>query len=227
MVEASLPSLAFVVGQNARQLRLDAGLTLNDVAIAARARGLKWSESRVADFEAGRSAAIPVNTLLAISFALRDAGCDGATVPRMLKSMDPIQVTESLRLVDEEIVAALNGASSQALPPVLANSGHPELDWNRTPRERKLQRAFTEDGLRRWGRINQLSGSPELRIAKALDISPGLLALITSAIWHSTFSDERDKRAGTQANAQKRGQVTRQMQGELLEAIEEALRGND
>ena len=42
-----------VIGDHARQLRLSAGLTLDQVAVATKVRGLNWTESRVADFESG------------------------------------------------------------------------------------------------------------------------------------------------------------------------------
>lgn len=64
-------------------------------------------------------------------------------------------------------------------------------------------------------------------MSKALRIAPLTLAHITAALWKSTFSEERDRRAGDGANAQKRGQVSRALQLELEVAIEEALSGND
>lgn len=63
-------------------------------------------------------------------------------------------------------------------------------------------------------------------MSKALGISLPTLAHMTTALWKRTFSEERDRRAGDGANAQKRGQVSRTMQDELSDAIEEALGGN-
>jgi hypothetical protein len=40
-----------------------------------------------------------------------------------------------------------------------------------------------------------------------------------SAVWGRTFSEERDRRAGGEANAQKRGRVTREMKAELEQVI--------
>src|SRR5271157_3437151 len=94
--------LATVIGKNARQLRRDAGLTLDQVSIAARMRGLNWSESRVADFESGRVAP-NLATLIVFCLALADAGCAEATFPDLLCSESPIQINDSLLLLKEQV----------------------------------------------------------------------------------------------------------------------------
>jgi hypothetical protein len=53
------------------------------------------------------------------------------------------------------------------------------------------------------------------------------LAYLSAALWKGTFSEERDRRAGDGANAQKRGQVSRRMQAELEAAIKAAIDGDD
>jgi len=68
---------------------------------------------------------------------------------------------------------------------------------------------------------------PEERIRKSLGISAMLLATATASLWKRTFSQERDRRAGAGANAQKRGQITRQMRAELDAAIAAAKHGDD
>ena len=70
-------------------------------------------------------------------------------------------------------------------------------------------------------------GATEKRTRKALGISSTLLADLSAALWNRTFSQERDRRAGEGANAQKRGQVSRQMRKELQAAIEAATHGDD
>jgi hypothetical protein len=53
-----------------------------------------------------------------------------------------------------------------------------------------------------------------------------LLAGLSAALWKRTFSQERDRRAGPEANAQKRGQVSRELRKELQAVIEAATHGD-
>jgi transcriptional regulator with XRE-family HTH domain len=198
-----------VIGRNARRLRTGAGLTLDQVSIAARRRGLKWSESRVADFEAGRVAP-NLGTVAAICLALADAGC--AEGPALLTSDGPIQINTSLTLRGEDVANLLCGRPIEEPKPVKSAERHPS---NEPP---TLEEVIGS------------SGATEERISKSLGISSTYLAMLSASYWNGTFSQERDRRAGEGANAQKRGQVTRQMKAELeaaIAAIEAATHGDD
>jgi transcriptional regulator with XRE-family HTH domain len=202
--------LATVIGQNARRMRGEAGFTLDQVSIAARARGLSWSESRVADFEAGRVApSLP--TLIAVCTALADIGVVDATLPELLRSVPPVAVNESLSLEYEQIVSLLRGR-----PP-----SHDEV----TQAIQAYFDAGVIDAIQ--SQLPKAPGATEERTIKALGISSNELADWSAALWERTFSEERDQRAGEGANAQKRGQVTRQMRAELYAAIEAAKHGDD
>ena len=50
------------------------------------------------------------------------------------------------------------------------------------------------------------------------------LAQLSYRLWGGTFTEERDRLAGADANAQKRGRVTRELRAELQNAITD---GND
>lgn len=215
-----------VIGANAREFRLGAGLTLDQVSLAARRRGLKWSESRVADFEAGR-AAPTLATLLAVCLALNDAGCPEANLPGLVKYISPIKINDSLDLLDADIVRLLAGEPANGPEPIEPSAGDPAnlLGWKRTPFERKVFDRYEAD-LKKSSQIARTAGATEDRIRKALGISPPLLAHLSAAIWGRSFSEERDHRAGEVANAQKRGRVSREMQAELQTAIEGVKRGN-
>ncbi|MGO8769506.1 hypothetical protein [Mycobacterium sp.] len=205
--------LATVIGKNAHRLRRDAGVTLDQVSIAAKMRGLlKWSETRVADFESGRVAP-NLATLIAVVLALQDAGCADATFPELLRSETPIQINDWLDLPDGQVINLL--------------SGRPELpspEWvtaaiNASWEHLKASGFLTE--------VTQASGATEERTRKAFGISETELADLSAALWNRTFSEERDRRAGKGANAQTRGQVTRQMRKELQAAIKATTHGNN
>ncbi|MGO8853952.1 MAG: hypothetical protein ACLQIK_17175 [Mycobacterium sp.] len=183
------------------------------MSIAAKMRGLlKWSETRVADFESGRVAP-NLATLIAVVLALQDAGCADATFPELLRSETPIQINDWLDLPDGQVINLL--------------SGRPELpspEWvtaaiNASWEHLKASGFLTE--------VTQASGATEERTRKAFGISETELADLSAALWNRTFSEERDRRAGKGANAQTRGQVTRQMRKELQAAIKATTHGNN
>jgi transcriptional regulator with XRE-family HTH domain len=225
------PDLATVIGKNAQRLRKNAGLTLDQVSIAARIRGLNWSESRVADFESGR-AAPNLATLIAFCLALADAGCAKATFPELLRSTPPIQINGSLLLWDDDVVNLLSGRPVQEPKPL--GQTRPDLPKSFTsiaPHEWLIAERYPvpddQPTLLLHLALAKASGATEERTRKALGISSMLLAILSAALWKRTFSQERDRRAGEGANAQKRGQVSRQMRAELQAAIEAATHGDD
>jgi transcriptional regulator with XRE-family HTH domain len=211
--DEAAPRLAKVIGKNARRLRTDARLTLDQVSIAAQMRGLNWSESRVADFESGRVAP-NLTTLIAVCLALADAGCAEATFPELLRSETPIQINDSLLLSNKQVVNLLSRRP--------ASEPFTDSEWVTAA----AQEAFDASAI--LTAVTKASGATEERTRKALGISRTELADWAAAQgWTRTFSQERDHRAGEGANAQKRGQVTRQMRKELQAAIEAATHGDD
>ncbi|OBK88221.1 hypothetical protein A5648_02115 [Mycolicibacter sinensis] len=67
------------------------------------------------------------------------------------------------------------------------------------------------------------SGLPEDRLAKRLNITREQLAQACWSLWKKSFTEERDERAGPEANAQHRGQVARIMQAEIERYIADGL----
>jgi hypothetical protein len=63
--------------------------------------------------------------------------------------------------------------------------------------------------------MRKASGLTEDRLAARLGIGRDWLAAVSFRLWHKPFSQERDLIAGTDANRQKRGQVTRALQAQL------------
>ena len=59
------------------------------------------------------------------------------------------------------------------------------------------------------------SGLDEQRLAKRLGVPMDQLVGASARLWGRSFGDERDRRAGDGAKAQKRGQVSRALQEEL------------
>lgn len=206
-------SLAVVVGRNCERLRNLIGVTQDELAKYARDLGLRWKASSVADFEAGRSApkfSTVVTVAAALQWALEDAETRGVQRPGErphsvsladLVAFDGyVMLTETFKVFGSSLVdACRRGApitfeshDGQKTQPVVVDA--------------------VSDLLRQ-------SGLAEHRQAKRMGIEPAEFAALSLKLWQRTFSDERDRRAGPEANRQKRGQVTRAMQRELDELL--------
>jgi hypothetical protein len=77
--------------------------------------------------------------------------------------------------------------------------------------------------LRGRGLLRDFSES-DARMCKNIGVDQVLGAAAMAALWRRTFTAERDHRAGPDANAQRRGQISRQLKAELQEVIND---GND
>ncbi|MDV7176012.1 XRE family transcriptional regulator [Gordonia amicalis] len=221
--------LAVLVGQNARRLRLEASLTLDQVARAARARGLRWTESRVADFESGRVSA-NLGTLIAACMALSDASGKNVTLPDFVSGLvggGSVHVNDGLVLTTQDVHRIVQGLS-----PVehrTARQSHDdESRMITSPLEEAIANFYRDQApIGRVRAVRLASGAAEARTARDLEISPMSLAVLSAALWRRSFSGERDKRAGANANAQQRGRISRILKAELREAIKKARDGND
>ena len=206
--------LAEVVGENCKRLRAQIGITQDELARHARTVGLRWRASSVGDFEAGRSSPT-LATVVAVAAALQSlldepvarTGPQPADVRVSdLVAFDGwVAVTEVLIVPGATLVQWLGGAVA-TLPHLDAYSAIE----NET---RSILKTFDgKDGLL------ARSGLAEQRMAKSLGIHPEDLALLSFELWGGTFTEERDRRAGPDANKQRRGQITRAMRVELHNA---------
>jgi hypothetical protein len=75
--------------------------------------------------------------------------------------------------------------------------------------------------------IGQRSGLDEERLAQRLGIGHDQLAMESWLLWRRSFSDKRDELAGADANAQKRGRISRKLQIELQAELEKARADGD
>ncbi|MDT5370849.1 MAG: hypothetical protein QOC62_5280 [Mycobacterium sp.] len=59
----------------------------------------------------------------------------------------------------------------------------------------------------------------DYRMAKSLGLDRDRAAFVMSRLWGRSFTAERDRRAGPDANPQKRGRIARELKAQLQEAI--------
>ncbi len=213
--------LAEVIGRNARRIRTEAGATLDAVGKAARQHGLaSWGGTRVSDFENGRvSPTVP--TLVAVCLALGEIRRSPLTLAELLAHDGTVAINGGLairgaalgRFLDGEPVR-LTKRDVPGLPDVdtAALAGHVRQAFEKLNR---LPARLKDVEMARAYALKDRSGEAEQRIAKALGVDLLAVAVASTYLYDSTASEERDRRAGAEATAQKRGRITREIRTEL------------
>lgn len=199
--------LAATVGRGCRQIRSAAGVTQDELGRHARTVGLRWSASKVADFERGRSSP-SFSTVLAVLLALQMATERDVTLDELFGDGGSVALTEGLDVNAAVLADVCRGE------PFRMKKGA----WRANTRSASAGeiQALVGGGV---DALTKRSGLAEQRLAHRLGVSPARLAATSSALWNRTFSEERDRRAGPDANAQSRGQVSRILRAELEKAI--------
>lgn len=207
-------TLAEAIGLNVRRLRQEHELTLESVAIAARQRGLKWDNTRVAHFEAGK---VPpnLNTIVALAVALTDCIKTPITLADICSADHPIRVNDLLALGPDTLAQWSAGepisAPTQLIGPIrLKLPNFPDAIGVRDLEgldQEAVQEAIAHAGI------------TEERISSSLDITPTALAIWSVRLWGKSFSAERDHRSPDGASAQSRGRISRQLKDELKSEI--------
>jgi transcriptional regulator with XRE-family HTH domain len=232
--------LAAVLGANCKRIRTEAGVTQDELARHARDFGLRWTASKVRDFEVGRTAPT-FATVLALSAAL-----DRATAPVVGISenlLAPKRREPRLRLADlvkfDGFITVTDefDPRGQRVADYCAGEAWelPGSDMAHTATLEKFKKLMethpvidgqVEKGMRVVDLqcMRRASGLTEDRLASRLGISRDRLAAVSFRLWKKPFSQERDRIAGPDANRQKRGQVSRALRAELEKAMAD---GND
>jgi len=213
-------SLAVVVGRNCRRIRTTAGITQNELAKHARDVGLRWTASKVGDFESGRNNP-SFATVLAVAAALSIATGTDVGPADLVTSDGFVAITDTLDPHGAVLAAVMRGERSwQGLRAAFARKLQRGIEQIR--REAQMYPGLDDvetDGVLA---IERRSGRDEDRLAKRLQISGDLLAAASWRLWQQSFSDERDERAGPGANAQTRGRWSRILQDELRAQLQKA-----
>jgi transcriptional regulator with XRE-family HTH domain len=218
-------SVAEVIGAGARALRLDADVTLEQMARAARIYGLPWTSGRVGDFESGRTApSLP--TLIAAAAALGEAIGRPVSLAELVTGEGQVNINYNLSLDKSALQAALSGGSVNAHAKPLtvvtiltrALDAITEVSTAHWPKRlRAVKPDLRQEVLRDFN-------ESDARMCKNIGVDHVLGAAAMAALWRRTFTAERDHRAGPDANAQRRGQISRQLKAALQEVIND---GND
>jgi DNA-binding transcriptional regulator YiaG len=230
--------LADVVGRNCARLRVEAGLTQEQFVRYAREVGLRWTASKVADFERGRRE-VAFGTVLAVSRALSLAR--GAAEERGTAPAGGSVLLADLLMSDGNLVLTGDGPWPLATVVAAVCSGKPwptdltqllgveGMDMQRTYEKivaGALSKALVDGVLdpsltaADLEAMRHRSGLAENRLAQRLKVSRDKLAALSFRLWDGrTFAEERDQRAGDDANSQKRARVSRELRAQLEEEL--------
>ncbi|ORJ52596.1 helix-turn-helix domain-containing protein [Mycobacterium simiae] len=212
-------SIAKVMGAGARELRIDAGATLEEVARAAQRYGLRWTSGRVGDFEAGRTApALPM--FLAAAAALGEVVGRQVSLAELVTGRGRVQITSEFSLERSQLRRALTGESFKFPMPLtssifetahaIINKEAVTASW--PPALRAVSPEFRLSVLKDFR-------ESDARMCKNLGVDQVLGATAMAALWGHPFTVERDKRAGPNANAQRRGQISRRLKEDLEKVL--------
>jgi transcriptional regulator with XRE-family HTH domain len=182
-------SLTQVIGTNTRTLRLAADVTAEKFAAVVAKYGLPWSSGRVGDLEHGRIASPELATVYALAAALGDVIGRPVALPELLATTEPVTVNDLLTIEPPALLGPVVAVHGGA-------SGKGTLTSPVAPVMEADHRACR---------------------AVPIDSATGIDAMINR--WGQPLSAERDKRAGSDANAQTKGIITRRLLSELREEL--------
>lgn len=234
-------TLAVVVGHNCRRIRTAIGITQDELAVHAKNVGLRWNAAKAANFEAGRFAA-PFATILAVTLALQSALQKtferrgeipdwGVTLADLLVGAGNVQLTEGCWVPAYQLEAVCRKgqaigpaevitADAPARVPIEASASAVVVGDHGIGTDLALAQFAATDPV---SNVLKRSGLAEHRLANRLGIAPNRLAAISLELWRSTFTEERDRRAGLGANQQKKGRISRELRAELEEALTDGI----
>jgi transcriptional regulator with XRE-family HTH domain len=208
--DAVAPSIAEVAGANARALRLAADVKLEDFAQAAQSYGLPWTTGRVGDFESGR-AGPSLPTMFAVAAALGAVIDRPVSLAELFDGKGSVQINDGLTVKLSELRSALSGEAVEVKALPAAKASRPAGIKNWTASGMGTPRGAGD----RYMRVLNSFRESDVRMCKNIGVETRQGAAAMATLWGHTFSTERDRQAGQGANAQRRGQISRQLKAAL------------
>jgi transcriptional regulator with XRE-family HTH domain len=209
-----------VIGRNVRALRIANGIPVDRFAAAARFHGLRWSNGRVSDLEGGRVARPTIELVCTLAAVLAALIGEPVAISELLAGDDRITLTDKLSMPLDEIREGFNDGIRSSL------KDNP-LEWKRFNNGlaeyfnevQRMPDTFSEVKIGDVWLVSEELRDADLKAIKKLGVSRPAGIAAMAHLWKQPFTAERDKRAGADANAQKRGQVSRQLLAELREVL--------
>ncbi|GAB20185.1 hypothetical protein GOEFS_106_00820 [Gordonia effusa NBRC 100432] len=203
-----------ILGNNVKQMRTAAGYNGDALARELRDFG-PWTTSRVSDLELGRVSPTAA-TLYAVAHGMSRL-LDRTVLVADLLHDDGYAEVGKLAIKSTALAAAFAGE-----PTTLILADHRDTRPNETDSDYFANYRGPEMSRDENRALVEASGEPETKIAKSLGISDKELAGWSHKLWGKIFSARRDDLVDANANAQKRGQVSRRLKAELKAEIASA-----
>lgn len=233
------------VGAFVKRFRAENGLTLEEIADAARSlSGVTWTAATISAIEHGGSKADALPTMLILAAALSSASrphkVGEAThevgVLDLLQDTDRLQITDTLTVRTSVVIDSLTGKNVE---PFIDARTKDELDERHMrsgfvhERRREdaglitadyarmlIEQTFGEDAAERFTQWKLTPTAAERRAAKKLQVEPIRVAEAAYLKFGYTLDEEVRRLAGANASPQKRGRITRKVVEQLGEYMQ-------
>jgi hypothetical protein len=212
--------VAQVVGDNVRNRRADISLD-----ILAAASPLPMSTGRIGNIESARSTTTTLETLIAMAAALSRATVEPVTLADLLDGEGEVSLGGQFVIELSTLRAVLRGEpvpisdaeTDRKLGKVMSEARRWAI--TRLPEWKLLPQSVRRDlDPHDWLRVKMTLRESDIRMCKAIDIDHELGAALMAKLWDKPFSAERDRRAGPDAKAQRKGQISRRLKADLEKA---------
>lgn len=211
------------IGAGLRRLRVELGISQDELARRARAYGLNWTPSRVSDVERGERS-LDLASLVAVTAALNTAKVTGTFSVRDVTGSNLLPVTSAWSIEMGDLIRVLQGDLGE----LEAGSILPDRErqkWDEAFDPERIATTWSQMPPGTTARIAaeieaRASTLAETRAAKRIGVPVLTLKVWAHHLW-GTSLDDRAARIAAGPSAQARGHATRA----LSEEIEEAIRG--
>jgi transcriptional regulator with XRE-family HTH domain len=213
--------VAQVVGVNVRNRRQTAGISLDTLAAAS---PLPMSTGRIGNIESARSAST-LETLYAMAAALSRATAESVTLADLLAGEGEVLLGDQFTIELSTLQAVVRGQpvpifdaeNDRKLGKVMNEASRWAItrlpEWEQLPQS--VRRNLDPHD---WLRVKMTLRESDTRMCQTIGIDRELGAALMTKLWNKPFSEERDHRAGSNTNAQHKGQISRQLKADLEKA---------
>ncbi len=164
--------------------------------------------------------------MLVYCAALTHMSRGDVTLPDLFEGSDAVQLTDGLEVYASAMRRAVGGGSAAFTAEDIPNAGAPgsmlkvsTAAGAMVPEESRLPSGADQAAVALA--VSAMTGLADTRAAKSLGLDIFELTAWSYRLWGASFGRERDRRAGPEGNAQRRGQVTRGLFSELRTALAE------
>lgn len=182
-----------------------------DLAVVASKYGEVWDAGSIGKIEAGKYKAT-IQLLGILSIALSELNHRSVRISEFLQSKQAINVNKSVVALPDELLDFLADRSKFVGRTLVA----PTTDFEATIEEEFRNHPEPID-VEPASEVYRALTHGDRRIAREVSLSAEAFAVWCSLLWKRTFTTERDERAGSDASAQKRGRISRELKQELLD----------